>query len=514
MKEISRELLLGCVFGYFIILLIVAYITSRNSSNESFFSGNKNSNWLLVSFGMIGTSLSGVTFVSVPGVVGNSVNGGWQYLQVVMGNFLGYLIIAYVLLPLYYKMNVTSIYTYLSNRFGLSAHKTGASFFLLSRTFGATVRLYLVVNVLQIFILDAMGIPFWATAMVILLMILLYTFEGGVKTIVYTDTLQTTGMLLGLIIAIVTILSTLNLGIGDAFNQMSAKNLNQVFNLDFKSKNFFLKSLIGGAFVCIVMTGLDQEMMQKNISVKRLKDSQKNIMTLASVLIVVNLLFLFLGGLLSLYASSKGLGIKGDDLFPHIALKEGFSKAFGIIFIIALISALFPSVDGAITALTSSYCLDIAQLPKKDYFNEKQKKRFRLTVHLVFVVIFLALVLLFKLINEKNIIDLLLKIASITYGPLLGLFAFGILSKRKIDAKSIALICLCSVGLVIMIDFLFNPTFYSKTFKLSDDFIAPFANLSKNLFGGYAIGLELLLINGFINFLGLYTISYANKKNN
>src|SRR6188508_2555137 len=291
----SSALLFTFVIGYFVLLLAVAWFTSRNSNNESFFIGNRNSNWMLVAFGMIGTSLSGVTFVSVPGGVGSA---NFYYFQVVIGYLFGYLVIAYVLLPLYYKMNLTSIYTYLEKRFGVNAHKAGAFFFILSRTVGATARLYLVVIVLQLFILDKMGVPFIVTVLVILIMILLYTFEGGVKTIIYTDTLQTSGMLIGLVVCIIVIIKTLGTDFSGVLDLMSDKGYTQIFNTDVKSGSYFMKHILGGMFIAIAMTGLDQEMMQKNISVKTLKDSQKNIMTFSAVLLLVNFLFLVLGGVL------------------------------------------------------------------------------------------------------------------------------------------------------------------------------------------------------------------------
>ena len=531
-------LLLGFVVGYFLILLLVAYITSKNSSNESFFSGNKNSNWMLVAFGMIGTSLSGVTFVSVPGGVGS---GGFNYFQIVIGYFIGYLVIAYVLLPLYYKMNLTSIYTYLENRFGMSAHKTGSSFFILSRTLGATARLYLVVNILQIFIFNEIGIPFWVTAFVILLMILLYTFEGGVKTIVYTDTLQTSGMLIGLVVSIICLMQAMDLSLGATLTKFSntllnpakpdGPNLFSIFDFDVNNKSFFLKQILGGAVITIAMTGLDQEMMQKNISVNKLKDSQKNMMTFSTVLIVVNFLFLLLGGLLYLYSKQNNIIVcTPDQLFPTIALKSTFGTAMGIIFIIALISALFPSVDGAITALTSSYCIDIAAINKKNHLDEKGKKKFRLSVHLTFAVIFFLLVLIFKWIDDPLIIDFILKIAGFTYGPLLGLFAFGILTKRKVNAYWIATVCIGAVMLTFYLDFYNDPQWYQDKFKLNGTFIKNLKVKSTEMFGGklivkdyaisctekikqlrivggYKIGVELLLINGIFTFLGLFGIS-------
>ena len=367
----SPVVLFSFVIGYFVLLLAVAWFTSRNSNNESFFIGNRNSNWMLVAFGMIGTSLSGVTFVSVPGGV---ASGNFYYFQIVLGYLLGYMVIAFVLLPLYYKMNLTSIYTYLEKRFGINAHKAGAFFFILSRTVGAT--LYLVISVLQIFIFNKLNIPFEATALVILLLILLYTFEGGVKTIIYTDTLQTTGMLVGLVVCIIVIVKALGTDFGGAWTMMADKGYTQIFNWDVNDGRFALKHIIGGMFIAIAMTGLDQEMMQKNISVKNLKDSQKNMMTFTAVLMVVNFLFLVLGGVLYLYASSKGITAAPDDLFPTIALSDTFSGVIGIIFVIAIISALFPSVDGAITSLTSCFCIDILGINKKEG-TEKEKKRTR-----------------------------------------------------------------------------------------------------------------------------------------
>ena len=410
----SASLLFSFVIGYFILLLIVAWYTSRNANNDSFFIGNRSSNWMLVAFGMIGTSLSGVTFVSVPGTVGT---GGFQYFQVVIGYFLGYLVIAYVLLPLYYKMNLTSIYDYLHQRFGMVSYKTGATFFILSRTLGATARMYLVVNILQMFILNSMGIPFWATALVILVLILLYTFEGGVKTIVYTDTLQTSCMLIGLIVCIIAIMSKLDLNLSTSIAAMSERNMSRLFNTDYNASGFFLKQILGGAFITIAMTGLDQEMMQKNISVRTLKDSQKNVITLSVILLVVNFLFLLMGGLLYLYADAMQLTAKGDDIFPFIALGNYLSVGIGVVFIIGLISALFPSADGALTALTSSFCLDIIGLKRKQGLNEKAAKKIRLTVHLCLSVVFFICVMIFKWIDDKSIIDVILKVAGYNYGP-------------------------------------------------------------------------------------------------
>ena len=476
----SPIVLFSFVMVYFIVLLIVAFYTSRNSTNETFFIGNKNSNWLLVAFGMIGTSLSGVTFVSVPGTVGHA---GFAYFQVVIGYFIGYIIIAYVLLPLYYRLNLTSIYNYLLQRFGLTSYRTGALFFIISRTLGATARLYLVINVLQIFILDEMNIPFWVTAFIILLMILLYTFRGGVKTIVWTDTLQTTFMLLGLVVCVIYIMSTLDLSFSETLISLGDKNYTKIFDTDFNSPGFFLKQIIGGAFITIAMTGLDQEMMQKNISVRTLKDSRKNMVTFSFVIVVVNFLFLFLGGLLYLFAAKNGIATVGDDLFPTVALQH-LPQLVGIIFIIGLISALFPSADGAITALTSSFCIDILGLKRRTDISEEAKMDTRKIVHITIAVVFMICILAFKMIDNKSIITVILKVAGYTYGPLLGLFSFGILTRRKVKESLVPLICIASPIVCYLIE------------KNQASFL-----------GKFQIGIELLILNGLLTFIGLYFIS-------
>lgn len=486
----SPLLLFSFVIGYFLILLLVAYLTSRNSNNDSFFIGNRNSNWMLVAFGMIGTSLSGVTFVSVPGGVGVD---GFAYFQIVLGYLIGYVVIAYVLLPLYYRLNLTSIYNYLRQRLGNNSYKTGASFFILSRTLGATARLYLVVKILQDSIFANLGqgfhIPFWITTLIILIMILLYTFEGGVKTIVYTDTLQTTCMLIGLVVCVVYILYSMDMGLGKAMDNLSINGYSNMFVTDPNSKLFIVKQIIAGAFITITMTGLDQEMMQKNISVKTLKDSQKNMITFSGILVVVNFLFLLLGGLLYLYAAQNGVTETGDRLFPAAAIKH-MPPYISIIFIIALISALFPSADGAITALTSSFCIDILGLQRKKDLSENEKKRLRRIVHLCFAVVFLLMVMVFKWANNPSMIGLILKIAGYTYGPLLGLFAFGILTKRNVHDQWVPVVAVLSPVICFFID-----------------------KYQNRLFGNFQIGLELLIINGVITFLGLLLISTSTQKN-
>lgn len=476
----SPGLLFSFVVAYFVILLIVAWYTGRGSNNDSFFIGNRNSNWMLVAFGMIGTSLSGVTFVSVPGAVGKDA---FTYFQITLGYFIGYITIAYVLIPLYYRLQLTSIYNYLNTRFGVMSYKTGASFFILSRTLGATARLYLVVRILQDAILSSFGVPFWLTTLIILFMILVYTYEGGVKTIVYTDTLQTTCMLAGLIICVFYILHAMNMDMGQSITAMQEKGLTRIFEFDPNSKLFFVKQILAGAFITITMTGLDQEMMQKNISVKTLRDSQKNMVSLAFIMLVVIGLFLFLGGLLNLYGAQQQVSATGDALFPELALRH-MPPVISVIFIIALISALFPSADGAMTALTSSICIDILDLQRRTDWDEARKKKVRQRIHLMMAFIFLLFVMVFEWVNNPSMIGVILKVATYTYGPLLGLFAFGILSKRTVNDRLVPIVCVVAPLLCYVVD-----------------------TNQAVLFKQFQIGLELLIINGAFTYIGLLMIS-------
>ncbi|CAN5725559.1 sodium:solute symporter [soil metagenome] len=476
----SPYVLLSFVIGYFLLLLAVAWYTSRNSNNDSFFIGNRNSNWILVAFGMIGTSLSGVTFVSVPGGVGTD---SFAYFQITLGYLIGYIVIAYVLLPLYYRLNLTSIYNYLSSRLGITSYKTGASFFILSRVLGATARLYLVVKILQDSILSDFGVPFWLTTLIILIMILVYTYEGGVKTIVFTDTLQTTFMLTGLVVCVVYILHAMDMSFGTAVSTLGDKGYSKIFFTDPESKLFFLKQILAGAFITITMTGMDQEMMQKTISVKRLQDSQKNIITLSVIMVFVILLFLFLGGLLHLYAAQQGVAASGDKLFPNLALNH-MPSVVSVIFIIALISALFPSADGAITALTSSFCIDILGMQRKPEWSEEKKKKIRQRVHLTVAFVFLIFVMVFYQINSPSMIGVILKVAAYTYGPLLGLFTFGIISKRQVKDKLVPVVCIMAPLICFFLD-----------------------KFQAELLGDFKIGSELLIVNGALTFLGLLIIS-------
>lgn len=507
----NTNIILFFVIIYFIGLLYIANRTSRNSDNQSFFIGNRKSKWWLVAFGMIGTSLSGVTFISVPGTVGKLtgteyVYGGFEYYMMVVGFFLGYFIVAFVLLPLYYRMNLTSIYTYLGRRFNVEAHKTGSIFFIISRGIGATARLFLVINVLQIFLLDQIGIPFWVTTVVILIMIVLYTYEGGVKTIVVTDTLQTTFMVLSLIVCIVYVLSQLDMSFTEGYQEIAAYNYTHLMNFDSNSATYFLKTLVGGMFITIAMTGLDQEMMQKNISVDNLYNSKKNMLTFASTLLLVNFAFLFLGGLLYLYAMQNGAvygegvfgfmnengeiqNIMGDDLFPALSLEGYFPIFIAVIFIIGLISALFPSADGALTSLTSSFCVDLLKLNDNEKLTEKQKKKTRIRVHFAFTLVFFVLILMFKWINDKSIVYLIMSIAGYTYGPLLGLFTFGILTRRTISLK----FSILSIALIAPI----------LTYFINEYFVA---------YTDYRIGVELIVLNGLLTFIGLWMVSKKVSK--
>ncbi|RZA36901.1 MAG: sodium:solute symporter [Lysobacteraceae bacterium] len=480
----SPALLFAILIGYFALLLGVAWATSRNANNDSFFIGNKSSNWMLVAFGMVGTTLSGVTFVSVPGAVGVD---GFGYAQIVIGYVIGYIAVAYLLLPLYYRLQLTSIYHYLDVRLGRRAYQSGAGFFIISRLLGATARLYLVVNILQAIILDSLGVPFWLSTLVVLGMILMYTYKGGVKTIVWTDTLQTSAMLFGLFACVWILLGELNMSVPESLNQMQSQGLARIFTHDLDSPNFWLKQIIAGALITITMTGMDQEMMQKTISVKTLKDSQKNMLTLTAVLVVVLLSFLFLGGLLYLYAPVAGVTATGDKIFPAVVMGH-LPAALQIVFLIALISALFPSADGAITALTSSTCIDLLGIKRRTDLTEARKESLRRRVHLGFAALFLVLVLGFKAADNPSMIGVILKLAAYTYGPLLGLFAFGMLTRRSLTDHLVPYVTIGAPILCALLE-------YNQ----------------EHLLGSYRLGLELLMVNGILVFAGLFAISHKEK---
>jgi SSS family transporter len=485
----SPFLILSSVIVYSLLLFFITWLTSRKSDNQSYFLGNKKSPWYIVAYGMIGASLSGVTFMSVPGWVGSTQ---FSYMMVVFGYLAGYLVIATVLLPLYYKLNLTSIYSYLEQRFGFWSYKTGAFFFIISRTIGASFRMFLVVNVLQTFVLDNWGVPFGLTVAVFIILIILYTFEGGIKTIIWTDTLQTTFMLLGVFISVGIICNELGWSFSDLFAQLKNSDYSQMIFTDMNDKKFYLKKFLGGMFIAIAMTGLDQEMMQKNLSCRSLKDARKNMFTFSLVLVLVNLMFLCLGICLYLYSNAKGIAIPGntDDLFPSLALNY-LGPFAGLVFIIGLISAAYPSADGALTSLTTSFCVDFLNMNKRNDWDEKKKKQMRYIIHFSFAALLLAVIILFREINDEAVIKKLFTIAGYTYGPLLGLFSFGLFSKRSLHDPFVPLICLLS------------PLF---CYFLSE--------YSAILFNGYQFDFELLLINGLLTFSGLCLISLKKAFNN
>lgn len=463
---------------YSVLLFIIAAITGRKSNNETYFSGNKSSPWLAVAYGMVGSSLSGVTFISIPGEVGSS---GFSYLMIVIGYLVGYAVIAEVLLPLYYSRNLTTIYTYLGQRFGPYSYKTGSSFFLLSRSIGSSFRVYLVVNVLQVFVFDNWGVPFGINVALFMILILLYTFRGGIKTIVWTDTLQTTFMLAAVAVSVYFISTDLGLGLGGLIKEVTSSEYSKIIFTEVNDKNFFLKQFISGAFIAIVMTGLDQDMMQKNLTIRTLKNARKNIYLLSWILVPVNLLFLFLGASLYLYASKTGISLpaSSDDLFPLIALKHHGALA-GTVFLIGLVAAAYSSADGSLTALTTAFSVDILGLRQKTAMSDKKKTRVRMIVHLGIAVFLTMLVIIFRTISDQSVINKLFTIAGYTYGPLLGLFTFGLFTKFRVYDKWVPLVALLSPVLCYILSI-----------------------YSEYLFNGYKFGFELLVVNGIFTFTGL-----------
>ena len=470
---------------YTALIFSIAWVTSRNADNESFFIGNRKSPWPVVAFGMIGASLSGVTFISIPGWVGET---GFTYFVLVLGYVAGYAVITTILLPLYYKLNLTSIYTYLDTRFGNSTYKTGASFFLLSRIIGASFRMFLVVGVLQVFVFNHFGVPFWVTVVLFMFLIQLYTIKGGIKTIVWTDTLQTIFMLLAVIISIVLIVNQLEVGFGEMVDKVWKSDFSKMFETDVKSGVYFLKMFVSGMFITIVMTGLDQDMMQKNLSCKNLADAQKNMTTLSLVLVPVNLVFLFLGAVLFIYMSQFNISLpeSTDHVFPLIAF-EHLGIFAGIVFIIGLISAAYSSADSALTSLTTSFSIDILELDKKYKNDDKLLKNRRQWVHIGMAVIIIFVIVSFKFINDQAIIRQLFTFAGYTYGPLLGFYAFGLFTKYKVHDKLVPLVALASPVLSYLSKFILE-----------------------NIFENYKVGFELLLINGLITIIGLYILRKKN----
>ena len=467
------------IAGYFGILLFISFLTNKGGSNADFFKAGKRSPWYLVAFGMIGASLSGVTFISVPGWIEASK---FSYFQVVLGYTVGYAVIGTILLPLYYKLNLTSIYTYLEGRFGKYSYKTGASFFLLSRVVGASFRLYLVAIVLQELVFNEMGVPFWVTVTITILLIWLYTFKSGIKTIVWTDTLQTLFMLIAVGVAIYYVSEDLGLSGAAIFNFVAESDLSQIFFFDdWKSGDYFIKQFLSGAFIAIVMTGLDQDMMQKNLTCRNLKDAQKNMFWFTIVLTIVNLIFLILGLLLTVYAQQNGIDAHKDQLFPTIATQSGLGVEMAIFFILGLIAAAYSSADSALTSLTTSFSIDILDIEKK--YNEQQQIRIRKKIHIIISFVLIAVIILFKyVIADASVIAKLFTFAGYTYGPLLGLYAFGMFTKWKVIDNFVPIVAIAT------------------------PFIGGIISYVSMLWFGFEFGFFILILNGILTFSGLVLI--------
>lgn len=492
----STTVIISVLVSYFLVLIFIAYWTSRNADSESFFTGNRSSSWYLVAFGMIGTSLSGVTFISVPGTM---INDGMGYYQVVLGYILGYVVIAQVLMPLYYRLQVTSIYEYLEQRFGTVSYKTGASFFMLSRTLGSAIRLFLATEVLHLFLFGPMNVSYWVTAVVTLLLIWVYTFKGGIKTIVITDTFQTVFLISSVIICTIIIAQVLHVDFGGLYQKISQTTANNGFSMskilffeDPNAKMYFPKQFFGGMFIAIAMTGLDQDMMQKNLSCKSLRDAQKNMYSFTTILVITNFLFLLLGGALYVYAMETGtpLPMKDgkiitDHVFPFLALND-FGMVAGIFFLLGITASSYASADSALTALTTGFCIDFLHFSRRE---EKQRQRLKLWVHIGFSVVFLLIILGTKWYKQHHpgtdLIGLILTLAGYTYGPLLGLFFFGILTKRTLNEWLVPVVCLAVPALCFVID-----------------------KQSVAWFNGYKFGYEMLILNGLLTFVGLALISH------
>ncbi len=474
----SSYIILFVIIAYFLLLIFISWITGRKStSNEAFFSGNKNSPWPIVAIGMIGSSLSGVSFVSVPGWVPLT---DMTYMQMIFGFFIGYIIIAKVLLPLYYKLQLTSIYEYLNKRMGRNSYKTGASFFLLSKILGAAARLYLVVMILQTYVFDQWNIPFIVTASGSIILVWIYTYRSGIKTIVWTDTLQALCLLAMLFTIIWQVKDQMGFDTREMVQNITESKHFRIFEFkDWSSKQHFIKQFLSGIFIPIVMTGLDQDMMQKNLSCRNLRDAQKNMYSYGLSFIPINFMFLCLGILFISFASQANIQLPaaGDDILPMLCTSGMLGQSILIFFTIGIIAAAFSSADSALTALTTSFCVDILGVKEEE---ASKAKKTRLKVHIFISIIFILILLLFRMANDKNIIDAIYTIASYTYGPLLGLFTFGMFTKFESNEKYVPYICFISPLLCFVLDL-----------------------LSKH-YTNYSFGYELLMINGFITFLGLW----------
>lgn len=486
-QHLTPALILGLIAAYFSLLIIISYFTGRKASNADFFLAGRRSPWPLVAFGMIGASLSGVTFISIPGVVGaGGLNQAFSYMQIVFGYVLGYVFIAQVLMPLYYRLQLTTIYGYLEQRLGIHAYKTGAAYFLLSRAVGSAFRLYLVAIVLQEFVLGAYGIPFWATVAATIILIWIYTFRGGINTIVYTDTLQTLCMLLAVILTIVGIGKAMETNIGGLVDMIQSSSYSKVFFFEggWNDPNNFFKQFLSGALITIVMTGMDQDMMQKNLSCRNIGEAQKNMYTFSTILVFANLLFLSLGALLYIYASSIGIAVpeQTDKLYPMLALRH-LSPAVGVLFVMGLVAAAYSSADSALTALTTSFSVDFLNIEKKE-LSEEQQKRTRVLVHIGVSVTLFLLIIAFHAINNEAVISSLFIAAGYTYGPILGLFAFGLLTRYQVRSALVVPVCLIAP----VLSYFLNAH-------------------SAQLFFGFEFGFLIIALNGLLTFLGLWAIS-------
>ncbi len=486
------------IIVYFGLLILISNIVSKKSSdNDTFFKANKNSKWYLVAFGMIGTALSGVTFISVPGEVGNP-DLQFKYFQFVLGNAIGFLIIAIVLLPLYYRMNLTSIYSYIEQRLGVVSYKTAATIFLISRTIGSAFRLYLVVIVLQRYVFDAFDVPFALTVLISLGLIFAYTYRGGLKTIIITDTLQTFFLVSSVFLTIYFICSSLNFSAFQAFEAVKESNYSKIFFFeDFLKGNYFWKQILGGIFVTIAMVGLDQDLMQKNLSCATIGEAQKNMFTFTGIFVVINIFFLSVGALLYMFAQKNGIQIpmvdgvaRTDFLFPEIALKSlGIFPA--VVFLLGLTAATFATTDSALTALTTSFCVDFLGMDKAENQNKPNIVRTRHFVHVAFSLLMFLVIIVFNAINDASVVKMIFRVASYTYGPLLGLYAFGLFMKSKtVHDKLVPLICVISPAICFLI------TKYSSLFL-----------------GDYIIDNELIIVNSCITFVGLLLISKSTSEN-
>jgi Na+/proline symporter len=483
----SPLLIVGLILAYFSLLILISWYTGRNADNDAFFLANKNSPWYIVAFGMIGASLSGVTFISVPGWVATSQ---FSYMQLVLGYLLGYTVIALILMPLYYRLNLTSIYTYLEQRFGFWSYKTGAAFFLLSRTLGSAFRLFIVAIVLQVAVFDHWEIPFGVSVIITIALIWLYTFRGGIKTIIWTDTFQTTFLLLSAGLTVYIIGKDLNLSFTGLVSAVDNSEYSRIFFFDdWNDKRHFIKQFFAGTFIAIVMTGLDQDMMQKNLSCRNIREAQKNMFSFSIVLVFVNLLFMSLGAMLYIYANQKGIAIpaKGDELFPFIATQGHLPAIVGVFFILGLIAAAYSSADSALTALTTSFCVDFLDINKR-YAEREKRVRVRKIVHIGIALMMVGVIMIFKAINDDSVISAVFTVAGYTYGPLLGLYSFGLFTKLPVRDKLVPVVAVLSPVICYVLNI-----------------------YSQQLFNGFKFGFELLIINGALTFLGLLLISKSKN---